>query len=333
MSGGGGGGTTVQEPWAQARPYLQDIMGRGFEYANNPAAFYPGATYLGPTQGQLAGWDTQLNYADQVFGGANAPNFGEATGALSGALTGSTPIGSLAGGYSGAAGTALGQMLSGTPDYSGLQGSIDAANAPLMRQFEQEFLPSLNQRATFLGNPTGGIKALNKVLPELGDRMSENAMLATEGERQRALQSQQTGLGMYGQFAQGAGSQALQGLGMFPSIAQAGAIPGQLASQFGDWGAGFQQQALQDQMNRFNYYQQLPLTSARDYLGLVGGMGGMGGTQTVPGGSTGAASLGGAISGGMMGSALAGTKAGSFLGPWGMLGGAAIGALLPYLGD
>lgn len=315
----GGGSTTVQnqDPWAGAQPYLRDLYGRAYTNANNPAGFYPGATYLGPTQGQLAGWDTQLNYADQVFGGAAAPKFGEATGALSGALTGNNLLGGYAntlapvaaneilmnfdgsplqaGGLDTTA--AFSRALSGQPDYSGVQGAIQAANAPIMRQFEQDLLPSLNSRATFLGNPTGGIKTLNRVLPELGERMSTNAAAITDAERQRALgeqmgaagqlaniqnayRGQLLGLGQLGGSLAGQqSSAALQGVGMFPGLAQAGSTPGQISSQFADWGAGFQNQALQDQMARWNYYQHLPAQTATQYSGLLTGAGGLGGTS------------------------------------------------------
>lgn len=277
----GGGSTTVQsqDPWSGAQPYLRDLYGMGYTNSRNPAGFYPGATYLGPSQGQLAGWDTQLNYADQVYGGAQAPKFGEATGALSDVLTGNSALGSLTGGNSGAANSALGTMLSGTPNYSAVQGAVDAANAPIVRQFEQDILPGLNQRATFLGNPTGGIKTLNRVLPELGDRMSENAQNAYLGEYNRAQGAQQAGLGMYGQLAGQQTNAALSGVGMFPGLAQAGSAPGLLSSQFADWGQGFQQQALQDQMNRWNYYQNLPAQTASQYSGLLTGAGGLGGSS------------------------------------------------------
>lgn len=317
MSGGGSTTTQSADPWAGAQPYLRDLYGRAFTNANNPAGFYPGATYLGPQQGQLGAWDQQLNYADQVFGGATAPKFGEATGALSGALTGSSALGQYSGsltpfanqqlqaGFGGGAPggnldttAALTRGLSGTPDYSGLQASIDAANAPILRQFEQDVLPGLNQRATFLGNPTGGIKSLNRVLPEIGERMSQNAATITEAERQRALGTQQQtaqylggmqsdyrnqllGLGNLGAGVAGQQSgQALQAASMFPSLAQTGQMPGQLSSAFADWGAGFQNQALQDQMSRWNFYQNLPAQTAQQYSGLLTGAGGLGGSST-----------------------------------------------------
>jgi hypothetical protein len=322
MGGGKGGGSQTQtsEPWGASQPYLKDIMGQAqMEYRSGGPQYYPGQTFTGPTQGQIGAWDTALGYADQVFGGQQAPQFGKATGALNSALEGGQ-MGQVAGGNSQAAGTALGSMLSGQPDYSGLQASIDAANAPIMRQFEQEYLPQLNQRATFLGNPTGGIKSLNKVLPEMGQRMSENAMLATEGERQRALQSQQAGLGMYGQMAQGATQAQLAGAGLFPTIAQTGQYPGQLQEQFANWGAGYQQQQLDDQMARWNFEQNAPWANLNQYNSIVQGFGGMGGSATMPGGSNSSGALGGAIAGAQLG--------GQYGGGWGALLGGVGGGLL-----
>lgn len=419
MSGlfGGGSQTVTQksDPWSAAQPYLKDIMGQAQElYLTGGPQMYPGQTFVGPTSGQIGSWDTALTYADQVFGGQSAPKFGQATNALGNALAGNTTLGGMAGdissiavpaltqGFAGGAPTfnpsaftpslgniggldttgAFSKALSGTPDYSGLQGAIDAANAPILRQFEQDILPGLNQRATFLGNPTGGIKTLNKVLPELGERMSLNAQTLTEAERQRALGAQQgaaqyltgaglqaTGLGqqgastaagilgdyrnqllglggLSGQLAQGAGSQTLQGLGLFPSIATAGQYPGQLAGQFADWGAGFQNQALQDQINQFNYYQNLPWQNLNNYNATVQGYGGLGGTQsqTQPSGSPLLGALGGAATGlGAMGTLASITGGsvpalGALTGLLGPAGGAAAswggaGALLGLLSD
>lgn len=320
-SKGGGKQTTTNEPWSQAQPFIKDIMAQAqTQYRRGGPQYFPGQTFVGPTSDQMGAWNTALGYSNQVFGGQQGPRFGDATAALTGALRGGG-AGQLVGGYSDAAGTALGQMLSGTPDYAGLQGSIDAANAPIIRDFEQNILPGLNQKASFLSNPTGGIKALNQVLPEMGQRMSQNALMATEGERQRALQAQQAGLGMFGQLSGQATDAALRGAGLFPTVAQAGQYPGQVQQAFADWRAGFDQQALQDQINRFNFEQNAPMMNLQNYNALVQGFGGLGGTQTsqMPGGSKLAGAAGGALSGAAAGSAIPGI-------------GTAIGAILGGLG-
>lgn len=323
MGGGKGGGSqkSTSEPWYESQPYLKDVMNQASNlYQTGGPQQYQGQTFVGPTQGQMGAWNTALGYSDQVFGGQQAPQFGDATSALKQTLQGGN-AGQLAGQQQGQANQALGTMLSGKPDYSGLQTSIDAANAPIMRQFEQDILPSLNQRASFLNNPTGATKDLNRVLPELGERMNNNAMLATEGERQRALQAQQTGLGMYGQLAGQATQAQIAGAGMFPTLAEAGQYPGQLQEQFANWGAGYQQQALNDQINRFNYQQNAPWQNLQNYNGIIQGFGGLGGQQTAPGGSSGASALGGAIGG---------AQIGSQFGPWGALIGGVAGGAMGY---
>ncbi len=366
MSGGGGNQTTVQksDPPAYAQPFLTDVLQTAYRNSQTPPAYYPGQTFLGPTQGQLDAFGQQFDYANSVFGGANAPKFGEATNALSQNLTGTGGLGQLSSQITPFAGQQLTQgfgsplsqasgfdtsaafnrALTGTPDYAGLQGSIDAANAPILRQFNEELLPQLNQRAAFLGNPTGGIKTLNKVLPQLGQQLGENALRATENERQRAL-AEQTGAAQFltnagqqnrsqllglGGLAQGLAGQVagnqLQGASLFPALAQAGQMPGQLSGQFADFGRQFQQQALDDQIARFNYYQNLPNQTLGTLANVVFPGAGFGSVQTgvAPGANPRAGALGGA---------LAGASAGSFAGPYGALIGGAIGGLGGYFGS
>lgn len=370
MSGGGGKTTQVQksDPPEYLQPFLTDIAQTAYRNSQTPPGFFPGPTFLGPTQGQLDAFGQQFNYADSVFGGQAAPKFGEATQAVSGNLTGANPLGSLTktvnplatqslqssftGGLGNAGGfnvsPAFNRALSGTPDYAGLQGSIDAANAPILRQFNEEILPGLNQRAAFLGNPTGGIKSVNRILPQLGAQMNENALRATEGERQRALaeqtgaaqfltgaasdyRGQSLGLGQLGAGLAGnlAGNQ-LQAAGQFGNLAQLGMVPGQLSAQFADFGKQFQDRALQDQMNRFNYYQNLPNQTLSQYANLVYPAAGFGGVQTAtgPGGSP----LGGALGGALAGASIGGLFSGAGGAAAGAASGAASGSVVPGFG-
>lgn len=308
---GGGGTTTVQsnQPWAGSQPFLMDVLNQGRQ--NNAAgpAYYPGQTFVSPTEGQIGAWDTKLNYADNVFAGANAPRFDEATGTLSKTLTGNTQLGGLGQSINPLASGAINTAFSGgpkdyssyfktSPDYQGVQGAIDAANAPILRNLNENIIPGLNSRATFLNNPTGGIKTLNRALPDIGQRMSENALSITEGERRRALsageqyanfdsqnqsnfRSQALGLGGLGaNISQGVGSQQLQGLQNFGSLYNLGQQPGQLQSEFAEFGANAQNKALQDQISRFNYYQNLPDQQLDRYGSLVTRAAGLGGTSS-----------------------------------------------------
>lgn len=423
--------TQISDPWAGLQPYLSDLFANARGIFNSPPQQYPGQTFVGPTAGQLQGWDTQLNYADQVFGGANAPKFDQATGALSNALTGNTNLGALSNatnplatsvlnsaftggapnigryGFSttlnpaqytptfGQAGgldatNALQSALSGQPDYAGVQASIKAANQPLLDQLNNEIIPGLNSKATFLNNGTGGIKTLNRVLPQVENQMSQNAAALTEQERNRALSAQQQAAGLVsqgglaanaqglqgattaanlgqnlanlnlqtdlgqanalgdyrsqalglgglgGNLASGTSSNMLQGISQFPSLSSLGALPGQLSSQFADWGAGQQQQALNDQISKFNFAQQQPQNMLNWYSGILNGMGNLGGTttttQTPSGSSQVAGGIGGALAGATLGGYLGGTDASGNQNPWYQLGGGLLGGLAGYFG-
>lgn len=316
MSGGGGGTTnTVTQPWKPAVPYLKENLDAAAAAFETPPAYYPGQTFTGPTSGQIGAWGQQLGYADQVFGGQAAPKFGDATQTLSSVMQGGQ-------GQYGQAGSldargAIQGMLSGQPDYAGAQGAIDAANAPILRNFQQDILPGLNSRATFLNNGTGGIKTLNRVLPEIGQRMNENAQGLMNAERLRALETRNQAAGMVAQGGQTAQNNALTAANMLPGIAQFGMTPGALSQDFANWGAGFQDKALQDQVNRWDYYQNLPRDNADWYRSAVAPVAGLGAqsSQKAPQGSK-LASIGGG--------ALAGFAAG---GPYGAIAGGVLGAL------
>jgi hypothetical protein len=139
---------------------------------------------------------------------------------------------------------AYARALEGTPDYQGAQAAIDAANAPLLRQFNEEIIPGLNQRATFTNNMTGGIKGLNRAIPELGERMSQNAQGIMNQERLRSLDAQERaanavtqggfqgyGLGLSTAQGERGLEQSLAGMGLNADQARAGL-------QLSDFGTG-----------------------------------------------------------------------------------------------
>lgn len=172
-------------------------------------------------------------------------------------------------------------MLTGQPDYQGLQGAIDAANAPILRQLEQEIIPGLNQNATFTNNSTGGIKALNRVLPEVGERMALNAQSLTNQERLRALDAQeraagaisQGGLQSYGLGLDTASREA--GLGQ--NLAQLGLQTDATRAGFGldAAGLGLQREGMiADQGNRYR-------SDLLNYGSLAGQLGGQQGAQSL----------------------------------------------------
>jgi hypothetical protein len=274
-SGSSGGGTPN---WL--KPYLKDTAANA---ANLPQQqYFPGQTFVGGLPSEQAAFDMRGQYNQGMYGpggffgatvgaGMNQLGGNNAGSFMSNALSpyatgqmlrqfnqGPESIGqygvgtdlSFKGPQFGKAGSldatgAFSSMLSGTPDYASAQGAIDAANAPLLQQLNQEIIPGLNQKATFMGNSTGGIKALNKIMPELGERMSNNAMGIMEGERQRALGAQQWAAG---QVSQG-GLQANQmGLNRSMGEADLSRFNAQMGMQGDMANAGYGQQFRQDVM-------------------------------------------------------------------------------------
>lgn len=221
---------TSYSPWATASPYLTDILGRAQSLYGQQAPLYanPAANF----------------------------GFGQATGAVGSALGGNTTLGGMASQISPIAGGnissqfanpfgttgnldatgAIRQALSGTPDYSAVNGALDAANTQQWNQLYNQVIPQLNQRASFLGNPSGAIKDLNSAVTQIGQNQSLNAQQAYLGQYNLAKQQQQQaaslvangglqgqsnalGLGgLAGQLAQGQGSQSLQAAQLFPGI-------------------------------------------------------------------------------------------------------------------
>lgn len=206
--------TSTRNPWATAAPTLAAAL-QGLTGAN--AAAMPGI---------LDAANSGVNYASSAYGGGPGFALGDVGASVQQILSGGG-LGTTAG-AGGDATAALTRMLSGTPDYAGVEASINAANAPILRQLNEDIIPGLNSRATFLNNPTGGIKTLNRVMPAVADRMSENAAQITEAERQRALRDQATGLQLFGSLAGQDKAAALQAAGMSPELLGLGLMPSQL---------------------------------------------------------------------------------------------------------
>lgn len=191
---GGGSEVTNSTPWAQAQPYLLDLMGKA--------------------QGLYGA--TSPQYANP------ASNFGynQTTGALGGAINGTNALGSLSTSLTPGVGSAISSELSGTPDYTAVKNALDAANTQTWNSFNNTEIPQLNQRASFLGNPSGAIKDLNWATSQIGNNMDLNAQQAYLGQYNNALARQANAAALGTNIAQTAGQQSLQGSALYPTLAQ-----------------------------------------------------------------------------------------------------------------
>lgn len=177
-----------------------------------------------------------------------------------------------------------------------------------------------------------GLQAL-QASGQLGANMAQMGLGATSGAGQlgqsiAGLNSQQIanagqlGLGMANQaggLSQGIGNlgsnfygQGNTALGQSAALAggvqQAQMAPGQMINQIGQQQTADQQAQLQDQVNRWNYQQNLPYTMISDYLSLLNGaQGGQTTAQQSGGGGSNRmmGALGGAGTGAAIGSAFA----------------------------
>lgn len=339
MAGGGGHSTqttqNTRDPWSGSQPSLeQALQGLGSAYNKQPS-YYGGPLTVNngnmtPEQQRAWGLTNQFNSSyfspGGQYSGAVGANNNLLSGGPQGGYAASMAPGTLAGlnsvanmgqyqlGQLGTAGSldatkALQSELSGTPDYSGLQGSIDAANNPLMRQFNNETLPGLNSKATFMNNSTGGIKSLGTILPDLGQRMSENALGLTEGERFRALAAQQQAASLVTQGGLQQDSQGLQAqqqyannqlnlgslLGNYASQASnnqnagidnasqlynLGAMPANAAQAYAAQDYGQKANQLAADQNKFNYLRDAPQQQAQQYANSVLPFANVGGTSS-----------------------------------------------------
>ncbi len=214
----GGSQVTAATPWSAASPYLTDIMGKAQSLYGSLAPQY-------------------MNPASN-FG------YGQTTGAVGNVIGGTTPFGSMATSLAPGTTQAIQQQLSGTPDYTAVKGALDAANQQTWNSFNNQELPQLNQRASFLGNPSGAIKDLNWATSQIGQNMDLNAQQQYLQQYNLAKQQQANAAGLGANIAQGAGAQTLQGANLFGSLSQ------------------------------------LPQSNLADYANIVGSTGGKFGTST-----------------------------------------------------
>lgn len=194
MSGGGASQVSTTNPWAAASPYLTDIMGKASSLYGSTAP-----NYVNPSS-----------------------NFGypQVTGAVGNSINGTTPLGTTASSLSPGVTSAVQQQLTGQPDYTAVNGAIDAANTQQWNQFYNQVVPQLNQRASFLGNPSGAIKDLNSSITNLTQNQNLNAQQAYLGQYNQAQQNQLTAAGLGGNLMANAGQQSLTGASLFPAISQ-----------------------------------------------------------------------------------------------------------------
>ena len=224
-------------------PYLQTGLARAQElFLTGPQpTFFPGQTYVTPSEQTLAALQQQEQAAT-----AASPVLQAAQEAYQRSLG---QVGQ----------TAAGGFLGGSPYREQL---IAAATRPLTQQFESQIVPGISSLFSRAGRYGSGAmeRALGTATESYGRALGDVAstVAAQDYARERQLQQQ-------AQIAQSALAQAA------PSFFQASFLPSQALAQVGAAREQIAAQPLQEQMQRFQFGQQLPFQQLQGFLSSVYG--------------------------------------------------------------
>ena len=276
----GGGESTATEtsaPWAEAQPYMTDVMGQAKGLYNQTAGMGPfsGGIYAGMNPMQQKALQDQAAFSQQGAQGAQNM-FGMAdrfAGAGAGAGGMYEQAGALAGAGPGAAYEAL------QPFGAGMKA---AAGRDIARGLYEEEIPGINLGAAAAGGARGSRAGAMEAVARrgAGDRLADI--------------SAQVDMGLMGQ-AQDVWGRQMQGMGA--AGAGLGGLAGQAAGMYGSgyglgqqaigsrFGAGAtlqadQQAQLDAERQRHQDFQLGSWAPLQQYAGIAQGMGGLGGTTT-----------------------------------------------------
>lgn len=224
------------------RPYLERGLQRAEQlFFGAQPSLYPGQMYVTPSEQTLAALQQQETLARQP-----SPVLQQAEQAYLASL-----------GQMGQ--TAAGGFLQGSPYRDQL---IAAATRPLTQQFGEQVLPGIASQFSRAGRYGSGAmeRALGSATESYGRALGDvsSAIAGQDYARERQLQQQ-------AQLSQAALAQAA------PGFFQAGFLPSQALAQVGASREAIAQQPLQEQIQRYQYSQQLPYQQLQTYLSSVYG--------------------------------------------------------------
>lgn len=277
MSGSSGGSQTqIQQIDPVMKPFIQyglEESTRLYQQPNLPS-FYPGQTYVSPSQQTQAALQAAQQRA--TMGNPLTPAAQQQ-----------------------ALGTIQGQFLGGNPFFEGaFRGATQAAQTQY-QDATQQALSNASRAGRY------GSGAMGTALDRAGGQFSQ-ALTNTAGAL--AYQNYDTERGR---------QQAM--IGAAPQLAGADYADINQLMQTGQISERYQDAAMQDAINRYNFAQQAPYSKLQSYLS--GAYGAPMGTQTT------SPSYGRSGAAGALGGAATGAALGSSFGPYGTAIGAGIGLL------
>jgi hypothetical protein len=346
MSMGGGGGTQTirNELDPTMRPFVEYGLNESQRlYEGGPTQFFPGQTYVGPSEMTQQGM--QMAQQRALAGNPLVQGAQQTVGAMQTAMN--PALGAFGDIYGRAATnpamgmtaqTAQGGYLGGNPFF---QGAFQPAARAAQDQFQQG-IQSVTSGASQAGRYGSGAmgqlqdRASNQFAQSLSDTagrlayqnygqergLQESAIQNLGALSNQALQTQLQAASGVGQTAASDMERQLMAAAMSPDMAAQDYADIQRLIDLGQMQEGYQEMALGDAMQRFNFEQAAPYTALQSYLSSA--YGAPMGTQTSqpiyrnP--------VGSAVSGGIGGLGLA--QLGGFNPALGAAGGALAGGLL-----
>jgi len=293
--------TTQSGPWAQQAPYLNYGLAASLnQLRQGMPDYYPGQTVAGPTAGMQAGWDMQGNWitGDQAAGQQQA-----AQSALSGIFGtggaaqqyGRSLMGPQTQAQFGAmtpfSGQQYGDLLAGKANLAGIAPVVSAMGHDVMESFKPQLKQAQDMGVAYQkgGGSRGGLQQ-RAIMGDVGEAIQRGAAPFYQQAAARAdamrLPAAQMGVGQQ-QFGQNLGLQGgqlgLGGLGQYRSVLEQPLRMAQNLYGVGVQQRGLQQEAINQDINRYNYTMNKDRQALSDYLSQISG--GLGGTSrtTTPG--------------------------------------------------
>lgn len=318
--------TTNATPWAGAQPHLLDVMAQGQAKYGQDVGYQPwtGATQAPKDPALSLGLIHASSIAQQNAQGSPAVMGGLDLAQKIMANQGITPgqqsaIGGL--------GTAAGQYGSIYSDASSQQ------NPYLLAQIaanDRRIADKVNSSMSGSGRYGSGAHTdvLSRALAEAANPIFAQDYARRQQERLAATQGLTGTQGMISDIYAKGLNQAGQFAQLVPGLEEARYAPANQLMNLGAYETGRAQNDLASQINLWNAQQARPWEQLARYSGIVGGMGGLGGTKI-----TSAPNPNAPVSGTqrLLGGALAGGGIGSAFGPVGAGVGALGGGLLGLL--
>jgi hypothetical protein len=245
MGGGSGGGNSTStstvytnaDPWSGVQPYLKTLYGNTNALGNQPTQFYPGQTYANMDPLMKQGINSNLGFANQYFPGIFNQGLNSLYGQMNAMDVGNNPYVQdmnqvAANQFTRASNQAIGDMVG---------------------QFRNQVLPGITNDAVAAGGLGGSRQGVAQGLAIQGLGTNVQNMIQS-GQSDLANMYAQTNLNAYGQGLQAANAAT----GQLPEYTQLGLLPGQIAQQAGGLYEGYQQKAIDDAVNRWDFYQNEP---------------------------------------------------------------------------